>query len=67
MTQISEFSYYIPIAQLEMIYEAVEDMKRDYSKVYASFIPEGIDFDLNNMLFCNEFGLRSLGLFIDII
>ena len=67
MTQISEFSYYIPIAQLEVIYEAIEDMKRDYSKVYASFIPEGIDFDLNNMLFCNEFSLWSLGLYIDVI
>ena len=67
MTQISEFSYYIPIAQLEMKYEIVEDMKRDYSKVYASFIPEGIYFDLNNMLFCNEFSLWSLDLYIDVI
>ena len=67
MVQISKFSYYIPIAQLEMIYEAIEDMKRDYSKVYASFIPEGIDFDLINMLFCNEFGLWRLGLYIGVI
>ena len=45
----------------------IEDMKRDYSKVYASFIPEGIDFDLINMLFCNEFGLWRLGLYIGVI